>query len=214
MRRAACPLFLIPLIALVIAQPATAYEYPLSSEAIRDAYFLGKASADKRRAFFAQYTRHLSMPKTGPFVAVVRVETPYAVIVQHTARMVSNYFAQDAEEEFFGKPGIFRVRVRIDLTSSYGWEIRVPSGGIRFRSDDFWRDFKIRLVQHSAIEPLSVRGQPIYSLASDGFPSILLGANVDLDYDAKMIPSGPITVVVDAPDGQHVTATFDLANLR
>jgi len=37
---------------LPIARPAAAHQYPLSSTAIREAYFLGKDSAAKREEFF------------------------------------------------------------------------------------------------------------------------------------------------------------------
>ena len=44
------------LIAFAIALPTLAYDYPLSPEAVRDAYFLGKANSAKRAEFFAKYT--------------------------------------------------------------------------------------------------------------------------------------------------------------
>ncbi|MGA8012997.1 MAG: hypothetical protein WB949_11280, partial [Candidatus Acidiferrales bacterium] len=53
----------ILLLAVLIANPALAYNYPLSSEAIREAYFLAKASFDKRQAFFEPYRHNLPVPK-------------------------------------------------------------------------------------------------------------------------------------------------------
>jgi hypothetical protein len=201
-------------LALIAALPVPAHEYPLSSRAIRDAYFLGKESASKRAEFFAKYTRQLPMPKTGPHVSMIRLETPYAAVVEHTSQVLSNYFAADAEKEFLGKPGVFRLHVRIDLTGSYAWHIPSRTGGVRLQPDDFWRDFAIRLVQNAALEPQAIRGQPVYSFAGSDSGSVLLGAEVNLEYDAANIQSAPATVEVDTPDGQHVQATFDLARLR
>jgi hypothetical protein len=41
-----------------------------------------------------------------------------------------------------------------------------------------------------------------------------VGARVDLEYSADKIDSDLTTISVDAPDGQHVEATFDLISLR
>jgi hypothetical protein len=199
---------------LFAALPAPAHEYPLSARAIRDAYFLGKASAGKRAEFLAKYTQQLPMPKTGPHVSRIRLETPYAVVVERTSQTLSNYFAADAEKEFLGKPAVFRLHVQIDLTSSYAWQISAGPAGVQLRPDDFWRDFAIRLVQNAALEPRAIRGQPIYSFSGSGGVSVLLGAEVNLEYDAAEIQSAPATVEVDTPDGQHVQTTFDLAKLR
>jgi hypothetical protein len=197
--------------ALLIAPLTPAYEYPLSSEAIRDAYFLGKASTNKRAESLAKYTVYLPMPKSGPYVAVVVFETPYVIVTERTARALSGYFAQDAEEEFLGKPAICRVRVRIYLTSSYSWQLPSPPGTVRFRPDDFWREFSIRLVQDGQeITAKASSGSPLYSLDV----GVLTGAEVGLEYDAAKIQSAPATVEVDTPDGQHVQTTFDLTKLR
>jgi hypothetical protein len=184
---------------------------PLSPEAIRDAYFLGKASASKRAESLAKYTVYLPMPKSGPYVAVVVFETPYVIVAERTARAVSGYFAQDAEEEFLGKPAVCRVRVRIYLTSSYSWQLPSPPGEVRFRPDDFWREFSIRLMQDGQeVSAKASLGTPLYSLDL----GVLTGAEVELDYDPAKIQSAPATVEVDTPDGQHVEAEFDLAKLR
>src|SRR5271155_5886204 len=101
------------LLAMLIAQPAFAYNYPLSPEAIREAYFLGKGDANRRADFFGKYTQQLPAPKKGVHVAVIQFETPYVVIAERVSQNVSNYFAPDAEQEFLGKPGICRVRVQV-----------------------------------------------------------------------------------------------------
>jgi hypothetical protein len=214
MRRTAHFTLLILLIGLFAAQPAVAYDYPLSPNAIRDAYFLGKASPAKREAFFANYTRHFVRPKSGPYISLIRVITPYAYVVERTARLY-NLTAPDAQQQFYRKPIALRVRVHISLTPTYGFQVRSPDGGMTLRSPDFWRDFKVRLIQRgNMIQPLAARGAPDYAFAGEGSSSVLVGADINVQYDPARVRSGPATIVVDAPDGQQITATFDLSSLR
>lgn len=214
MRRFVDSLFLVLLVGLFAAQPAVAYECPLSSEAIRDGYFIGKASASKREAFLANYTQHFPRPKDGPYISLIRVVTPFAFVVERTARALPGIHAPDAQQKFDGKRIPFRVRVRIDLTPSYGWQVRSPDGGVRLRNANFWRKFKVELVQRKPVQPLSEYGEPDYSFATEGSSSVLTGADIEVEYDPAEVRSAPVTVVVQAPDGQQIEATFNLANLR
>lgn len=205
---------LVFLIAIGIALPALAYDYPLSSEAVREAYMLGKSDSAKRAEFFAKYTKQFPLPKTGVYVEMIQLETPFAVVVEHTAQQL-NYYAPDAAQEFEGKPGIFRVHVEIVLTESYGPMLPSMSGGTRLRSGDFWRDFKIRLIQGKEIHARTIHGNPVYVAGgTDSSGAALAGANVDLEYDAAKIKSDDATVEVITPDGQDVKADFNIAALR
>lgn len=203
----------VSLLALAITLPTLAYEYPLSDSAIRDAYFLGKSSSDKMSVLFEKYTQRPSIPKKGPHVASVILETPYVGVVEHSREML-NYSAPAAEKDFLGKPTVFRLRVQIDLTDSYGWQIPSPTGTIRLRPSDFWKDFAVRLVQKDEIPSKSLRGTPIYSFGGDGFSSVLTGATIELTYDAEKVKSEDIKVEVLTPGGEQVEVTFDLAALR
>lgn len=214
MQRTAHSLFLSLLLGLFAAQPALAYEYPLSPTAVRQAYFIGKSSSSKREDFFARYTQHFSRPKSGPYISLIRVITPYAFVVERAARL-PNLLAPDAQQEFHGKPIAIRVRVHIDLTPTYGWQVRSPDGGVTLRSADFWRDFNVQLIQSGReIEPLAATGEPNYSFAGEGAASVLVGADIDVQYDPARVRSGPAIVVVNTPDGQQISARFDLSKLR
>src|SRR5271154_4140220 len=105
--------FSILLLAVLVAQPAFAYTSPLSPEAIREAYFLGKEDANKRADFISKYTRQLPAPKKGVDVGAIQFETPFVMIANRVSRSVSNYFAPDAEQDYLGKPEICRVCVFI-----------------------------------------------------------------------------------------------------
>jgi hypothetical protein len=214
MRRTAHVLLLSLLIGLFAAQPAVAYEYPLPPDAIRDAYFLGKTNPSKREAFLANYTQHFARPKSGPYISLIRVITPYAFVVERTARTY-NLLAPDAQKQFYGKPIALRIRVHIDLTPTYGFQVRSQNGGMTLRSPDFWRDFKVQLVQRGdTIRPIAARGAPDYAFAGEGSSSVLVGADINVQYDPARVHSGPATIVVDSPDGQQITATFDLSKMR
>jgi hypothetical protein len=105
--------------------------------------------------------------------------------------------------------------VHMELTATYGWQVRSPDRGVTLRSPNFWKDFRVRLVQDKkVIRPLAQRGEPAYSIASAGTSSVLIGADVELEYDPEDVQSAPVTVVVKTPEGQKIKATFDLAKLR
>jgi hypothetical protein len=202
------------LLAFALTFPALAFEYPLSSTTIRDAYFLGREDQQKREKFFAAYTKLLPVPQVGPHIAVIELETPFVVVVERAAQAISNYHAQDAEQEFLNKPGVFRVRLKINLTDSYGWTLPSPPGAIRLRPGDFWREFKVRLIQKDEIPSKSMQGSPIYASMDEAGSSRLVGAQMVLEYDAEKISSRPATVVVIPPEGDKVEVPFDLDELR
>jgi hypothetical protein len=213
MKPHALPSFAVFLMVPAISLPLFAYEYPLSENAIRDAYFLGKSSNDRISELVEKYTKRLPVPKTGAHIASIVLETPYIRVVEHSREML-NYSAPAAEKDFLGKPAVFSLRVQVDLTDSYGWQVPSPAGTIRLRPDDFWKDFTVRLVQKGEIPSKSLRGNPIYSFGSEGSASVLTGALIELTYDAEKIKSEDAKVEVLAPDGQEVEATFDLAAFR
>jgi hypothetical protein len=142
--------FSILLLTLAFAalQPALAYNYPLSPEAIREAYFLGKGGAAKRAEVFGKYTQDPPAPKTGPHVSMIQFETPYLVVAENISQNSTNYYAPDAEEQYLGKPAICRVRVEVDYTI---WQELEPPpvipGAFRFQTGDIGSDLSILLKQ-------------------------------------------------------------------
>lgn len=198
----------IVLLAAIAARPLAAFDYPLSSKAIREAYFLGRGDAGRRAEFFGKYTQHFPIPRTGVHVAIIQFETPFVVIAESISQNVSNYFAQDAQEEFHGKPGICRVRVQAYFGDYDGWQSPSPQPTTRFRTD-----YTIRLKQHG--KEISSRASSSEALYSSGPTPAVIGLEMDLEYDAEKIDSAaPATVKVITPDGQEVRGTFDLAKLR
>lgn len=123
---------------LAIVTPALAYEYPLSSESIREAYFIGDSRSTETADFLKPYTHHLAMPSRGPNVAQIALETPFTQIVERAGQAV-NYTALDAVREFTGKPAVFYLRITIYFTPTYNAILSSSHGGVQTRPEDFWR---------------------------------------------------------------------------
>jgi hypothetical protein len=196
-------------LAMMLASSVFAYDYPLSSEAIREAYFIGNRRDTSTADFIEQYTHHFPVPKNGPYVAMIQLETPYVQIVEH-AREAINYNAPDSVQEFLGKPGVFRLRVQIYFTPSYTAVVESKDGKPMVRAHDFWRDFKIRLVQGTEIHAERVGGHVLYGNGKER----RIGAEVQLDYQGTAIRSGLVKAEVHSPEGEETETSFDLATLR
>jgi len=196
------------LLIVAIALPGFAYEYPLSSTSIRDAYILGNRKDEHTAQFFAQYTHHFPIAKTGPYVDEIGLDTPFSQVVERSGT-AANYHAQEAEEEFLDKPMIFRVHVQI-------FEAPVFSPNSVFAYvPDYWKDFKIQFMQDKEIPSKSVHASLLYPPTDIGDGITLpIGVRVEFDYDAAQIDDAPATVKVTTPDGQEIESTFNLDRLR
>jgi hypothetical protein len=199
-------------LALAAMQPALAYDYPLSPEAIREAYFLATGDSAKMAAAFTKYTQNPSAPKTGEHVSMIQFETPYLVVAEKIAQIGANFRAPDAEQEFLGKPESCRVNVEVDYTVWQELEPPIVDGAFRFPTGGIGSDLSILLEQQKKpISPQEVRHWGVFS-DSDG---PVTGVFAQLDYDAEKIDSDtPVTVKVITPDGRQVEAEFDLGSLR
>lgn len=182
-------------LALLLAVPplAFAYEYPLSSTAIREAYLLGAATSD---AFLGQYTHTLPKLNVGTYMSTVKIETPYLQIAEH-ARQTVNYSAQDALGDFVSRPpSIFRMQ--LDICFGH----KEP------------QSMKFMVTQNDKeLAPLSIERSPYFAAGKHG-PSQVIGEHVKVEFEADKIESVSLTVEVDTPDGRHAETTFDLARLE
>ena len=154
-------------ISLIAAPVLLTYDHPLSPQAIREAYFLGRRNDEKTGRFLAQYVKRPPLPKSGPHVAVIEVRTPYQQVVQRARQATNGYSAQQAAQDSRAQADLILVRVQIHLTPTYSAQLAGSSrvkGGVRLRPDDFWRDFTIRLAQEQLITPEWISGRPIYDL--------------------------------------------------
>ncbi len=192
-------------VALLLSPPAFALEMPLSSEAVREAYFLGQRRDETMAKFFETYRQHLPAPKSGPHVSTVELLTPYAEAVDLSRQRTLGYSAQQAQLDYQHRGNRVRIVVHVEYTPTYGHGTRGS-----------WKDFQVQLSQQGeTLEAKSVRYESVHvGTGGKGGGSWLTGFLIRLEYDAHDLVSDDATVAVDTPDGQHVVATFDLVKLR
>jgi hypothetical protein len=206
-------LFATFVIVLMIALPALAYQYPLSSSDIRNAYLLGYAKDQNTTSFFAPYARQFPMPESGPHIATTTLKTPYGQLVE-LGQSALNADVQGAEEELANTKFPLLVSVGIDLTPTSP-DPPITNSASGSPVTDFQQDFNIQLIQDGAkIEAQSTRVNLLYS-EGVGNTYVVSGAIIVLRFDPEKVnPDDEVIVKVHTPDDQHVKATFDLGHLR
>ena len=209
---------------LLSSQPAGAFDAPLDSHSVRDAYFLGQRNDEKTALFLAQYEHVLPLPEKGPHVAEIELHTPYAQIVTGSRGRTDSYSAQQAAADYRKRGDTIRVRILLKLTRTYPLviepklEITVhEKPGATLRSHDFWKDFGYELRQNDVpVKPLSIDGEALFSHHNqlDDTSVQMTGAQVWMEYAAADVASRMSEFEVATPDGQRVIVKFDLEKLR
>jgi hypothetical protein len=203
------------LMALCVALPASPFQTPLSDESVREAYFLGQRHDEKISFFFETYRRHLPAPKSGPNVFMVELLTPFAEMVGASMKHSTGYSAQQAQLDYRTRGDSMRLGVHVAYTPTYGPGFPYSPNNVPGKTGT-WKDFQVRLSQkENTIEPrnLSYQGTRLSS-GGKGGGSRPTGFIIWMVYDAAQFTSDDAEVEIDTPDGQHVTATFDLIRLR
>jgi len=193
------------LLAALLTQPALGFDYPLSSSAIRDAYFLGSGDPDKFTLFLEKYTKRYPVPKSEAYLGLIQFKTPYVLVAEKVAQSVGSYHAPDAVQEFLGKPGICRVRVEV----YWGF---AASSAVTGRAGQP-TNYSVRLKQGDKEVPLKAKWTE--SLVAPTSAPIDVGIAFNNEYDADKIASdSPATVEIVTPNGNTIAESFDLASLR
>jgi len=185
------------LIALNIAAPARAYDFPLSSHVIREAYFLGTRQGGLGPDFLARYARTIPELKQGTCMSEARIETPFLQVAFYASK-AANYSAQDAVRDFYDKPAVFRMYLNIC------YMVKAPPPNA----------VTIRVLQgKKVLIPVSEERTPYAEPTAEGsyFPSN--GEKIQLEFDPNKLNS-TLTIQIDTPDGQHAEISFDLGALR
>ncbi len=204
------------LAASLLPSPSTfAFDTPLSDQAVREAYFLGQRHDEKISFFFETYRRYLRAPKSGPHVFMAELLTPFAEMVGVSVKHSAGYSAQQAQLDYRSRGDSMRLGVHVAYTSSYGPGFPYSPNKVPGKTGT-WKDFQVRLSQkENTIEPRNVSYEGTHiSSSGKGGGSRPTGFIIWLVYDAAQFTSSDAAVEVDTPDGQHVTATFDLYRLR
>jgi hypothetical protein len=183
---------------LVLAVPLCGYDFPLSENSIREAYFLGKQQAGLGTDFLAKYSRSIPELRAGPHISRVRIETPFFQVAEHAAKLL-NYSAQDAVKDFYGKPAVLRLY----LENCYEVDAPLPNS------------VRIMVVQKNKQVPATSEERSAFFPPSDVYTRVPnLGEKVTLEFDPKKFDSSTLTIRIDTPDDQHAAAEFDLPNIR
>ena len=208
---------------VMLAQPIFAFQSPLSEESVREAYFLGQRHDGSFEELVEKSTRRFPAPKAGPYISSVMFVTPFVGAAQLSNSYIGNYSAQQAELDHRGAgKEIVKITVEIQLTESYGQFIALAQTNSRSgsasvlipRPDDFWRDFQVRIFNgDQALSNSVYRGRPKYSCGEYG-PCILIGATLTSEFPADAFSADSASITVEPPEGEPVTAEFDLGRLR
>jgi hypothetical protein len=202
---------------------SSAFQSPLSEQAVREAYFLGQRHDGTYPRLLGKYMRILPQPKTGPYISSVTLSTPFLQMVADADRYVGNYSAQQAQIDYRKKgEEIVEILVEIQLTDSYGQMIAVRANSASDssttfipRPHDFWKDFEVRIYNGSQLlTPADSNGRANSRCGRRG-PCVLIGATLQFDLPASDFNSDPTArIVVTPPEGDSVSVDFDLSSLR
>lgn len=213
---------LASLTAALLLSPSTfAFQSPLSDEAVREAYFLGQRHDEIYARFLDKYTKHLPLPKSGPHISAITFLTPFAQLTQYSNRVIPNYSAQQATLDHRNQKEIVQITIKILLTESYGPLMVSPANDATHsaaslvpRPSNFWKDFDVQVFDgENSLDPSSFDGQPDFHCGK-GSSCSLYGATMVLEFPAESFESSDAIVDITIPEGQHVTATFNLSSLR
>ena len=206
------------LVVLCVALTASAFDNPLSDEAVREAYFLGQRHD---ASFLTNYIKFLPLPKTGPHISSVTFLTPFARLTQSSSNYVGNYSAQQARLDHLGQEEIVEIIVEIRLTPSYGAFISSPLSSrsssppdFTPRSSLFWKDFHVQIYDgDQSLSPADFDGHANHSCGRRG-PCVMTGATLKFKFPANAFASDSATIHIDLPEGDPVSVDFDLIGLR
>ena len=205
---------LVLLISVGFSTSSCAFDWPLSTELIRDAYFFGRNSdRGKVAKFLGDYVRVFQSGSGNLFPARIEIRTPFQRIVQRSSENQVDYSAQQAAIDYQAEDSAVEVRVYLVYDNSFPDDSELyadDKGRIRDRKEEFWRNYKIRVTQESLVEPREVEGTPRYDCCGGG----LSGARVRLKFDSSRLASAKTLVEVTAPDGRSIVADFPLDRLR
>jgi hypothetical protein len=205
---------ILPLLTFSLGAECCAFDWPLSPEVVREAYFFGRGSDRAKVAeFLGQYIWVPQAHDRNSFAGRIELRTPYQRVVQRSWETTANYSAQQAQIDYAAQSDIVGVRVFIYLAAGGPAPSDIYSdshGHILDRRENFWREYQFRITQEHVIEPKKVLGKPIYSRRGRG----LSGAEVDLELDASEFTSGEVVIQVISPDHQIIKTHFDLERLK
>ncbi len=183
---------------LLLALPAGAYDFPLTSSAIRDAYFLGIRQGSLDAQFRAKYARAVPELKQGNCTTQIRIDTPFLQVTDYISSVL-NYSSQDAVKAFYEKPMVLRIFLDI----CYMREAPPPNS------------VQIRVLENKKLVPPVTDTRTAFA---ERFTeeSFLLpnGEKAVLEFNPQKIDSSALTIQIDTLDGQHAECLYAMQAIR
>ena len=187
---------------------AQTYHYPLHSEAIRDAYFLGERNNFQTTDCLLQYIHRFTGPQAGRYyISQIEISTPYQQIVLRGQRDTPGDSALQAETDLREHPLKLIARIQVE------WNAAHPDGTSQLVPPDLSHDVSIHVSQEREITPLKTTHQGMYR-SSGHNGSAFIGWLFELQFDPAKITSAPLRISVKTPDGQIQKAEFDMAKIQ
>jgi hypothetical protein len=213
---------LLVAICLSLPNALCAYEWPLDTRALHEAWELGQRNDQETGKFLAQYLQKISGGENDPYTAEIEILTPYAQVADQSRRKTTSYSEQQAALDYHRRGNTILINIVIMLPAAYPTNrtgsptTNAPAENNRvMRPENFWQNFQFILKQiGKTISSRSIRKNSINSSATKGAPAALDGANVWLEFDVKDVASDETVVEVVTPEAKTVRATFDLKKLR
>src|SRR6266853_2447339 len=219
-------LLLAVLLCIADSGISLAYEVPLTPAALHEAFILGQRNDAATATFLNPYVKQITENSQGPHIAEIQILTPFAQVVDLSRRFTSGYSEEQATREYHERGDTVVVRIVLMLPAVYpkpdalqndapapAQQPAAPATALR--PENFWQNFRFATKQHGkTISTRVIRNQPIHSTPTKDTPSVLDGATVWLEYDAKDAASEETVVEVTTPDSKTISATFDLKKLR
>lgn len=210
---------------LQVWQFVDAYEAPLKSAAINEAYVLGRRNDSATADFFNPYIKQLTAGTEHPDITQIEILTPFAQVVDLSRRnATTKYTEEQAAVDYQRRGDKIIVQITLMLPAAYASAKKTSSQEnppptqnkeSSLAPENFWQNFRFNLKQNGKVIPTrSVHNQPVYSTATKDTASVLDGATVQLEYDAKDVSSDLATIEVLTLESKTVSATFDLNKLR
>jgi hypothetical protein len=98
---------------------ADAYQTPLDTKALHDAYVLGQRNDQSTGDFFAPYIKQMTESRSDLHVAEIEVLTPFAQVVDDSRKNSSGYTEQQAAQKYQQVGNTVLVNVTLMLPSVY-----------------------------------------------------------------------------------------------
>ena len=106
---------LLVAICLSLPNALRAYEWPLDTRALHEAWELGQRNDQETGKFLAQYLQKISGGENDPYTAEIEILTPYAQVADQSRRKTTSYSEQQAALDYRRRGNTVLINIVIML---------------------------------------------------------------------------------------------------